>query len=109
MIKPGETRNPHGRPKGSVSIAETLKSYLARHPDEVAKIVTAMIKQGQIGNMVATKEMLDRIDGRVVETHKIEGELPIKLVFVPAAQILGVEKKEEIIEGESREVPLIEK
>jgi len=88
----GTSGNPDGRPTGSISLVEQLKVYLRQHPEDVEAIVVALIKQGKLGNTVATKEMLDRIDGKVAETHKIEGELPITLLFVPAEQVL---KKDE--------------
>lgn len=87
--KPGQSGNPNGRPLGTVSLVTILKELLAANPAEGKAVVEAMVKQGKIGNMVATKEMLDRIDGKVAERHKIEGELPVRIIFVPAGQ-LGV-------------------
>ena len=43
---------------------------------------------GKTRELGAIKELLDRIDGKVVERHRLEGELPIKLVFVPAKEML---------------------
>ena len=88
--KKGQSGNPEGRPTGSISIVERLKAYLRRHPEEIEAIVLALVKEGRLGNLAATKEMLDRIDGKVVDTHKIEGEVPITIQFVPAEQILSV-------------------
>lgn len=87
--KKGQSGNPDGRPTGSISLVEQLKAYLRRHPEDIQAIVLALIQQGKIGNMVATKEMLDRIDGKVADRHLIEGDLPITVQFVPAEQILG--------------------
>ena len=87
--KPGESGNPHGRGHNTISIVEQLKAYLRRHPEAIEEIVVALVKEGKLGNLVATKEMLDRIDGKVVEKHQIEGELPIKILFVPAQQVLA--------------------
>jgi len=101
--KPGQSGNPDGRPTGSISITETLKAYLRRHPDQLEQIVIALVNEGRLGNIVATKEMLDRIDGRVAERHKIEGELPVKLMFVPAQELLE-NKTVEILEGEVLEI-----
>ena len=95
----GHSGNPYangGRPKGSVSLQQKLRDYLTAHPEEAQAVIASLIKQGKIGNMIATRELFDRVDGKVAETHKIEGELPIKLVFVPAASVLneGKETKE---------------
>jgi len=87
--KPGESGNKEGRPTGSISIVEQLKAYLRRHPEAIEDIVVALVKEGKLGNLVATKEMLDRIDGKVVEKHQIEGELPVRIQFVPAQQVLS--------------------
>ena len=92
--KPGQSGNPQGRGHNKVSIVESLKAYLRRHPEAIEEIVEALVKEGAIGNLIATKELLDRIDGKVTETHKIEGELPIKILFVPARQLLEKPKEE---------------
>jgi len=100
--KKGQSGNPEGRPTGVISLTETLKKMLRRNPEALEDIVTALIEEGRLGNMVATKEMLDRVDGKVAETHRIEGELPVRIEFVPAQVVLGKKEPEEIIEGESR-------
>ena len=104
--KKGQTGNPEGRPTGSISVVESLKAYLRRHPDELEQIVISLVKEGRLGNMVATKEIIDRVDGRVVETHKITGNLPVILQFVPASEILKQQSQLEeepplqLVEGE---------
>ena len=101
----GQSGNPKGRPVGSVSLVESLKAYLRRHPEDIDAVIESLVKQGKVGNMVATKEMLDRIDGKVAETHKIEGGLPITLVFMPAHEFLARnEEQEKFIEGEAKEL-----
>lgn len=104
--KPGESGNPKGRPVGSISLVERLKAYLRRHPDELERIVVALVAEGKLGNIVATKEMLDRLDGKVAERHRIEGELPIRLIFVPAQELLNAPETQQdanlgVLEGES--------
>ncbi len=101
----GQSGNPLGRPVGTVSLVERLKAYLRRHPEEVEAVVESLVKQGETGNIVAIKELLDRIDGKVAETHRIEGKIPIKLIFVPALVLLQPKEKQgEIIEGEAKEL-----
>ena len=85
----GQSGNPAGRPPSKVSVVQRLKERLIEHPEEVDQIVVSLIKQAKLGNMIAAKEILDRIDGRVVERHKLEGELPITLQFVPASALLA--------------------
>ena len=63
-----------------------LKEHLFEHPEEAESIVKALIAMGKGKELGAIKEILDRIDGKVAERHQVEGELPIKLVFIPARQ-----------------------
>jgi hypothetical protein len=91
--KPGQSGNPEGRPTGSISLVEKLKAYLRRHPEEALAIVIKLVEQGKQGNIVATKELLDRIDGKVAERHRIEGEMPVKLLFVPAQELLNAPER----------------
>lgn len=95
---PGQSGNPGGKRPGTVSLVAKLRQYLVEHPEEVKAIIEAMAKQGKLGNMMATKEMLDRIDGKVAETHRLEGELPIKLVFVPAQELLDKPDEPKLLE-----------
>ncbi len=107
--KKGESGNPNGRPPGTVSLVERLKVYLRSHPEEVEEVVTALVNQGKRGNIVAMKELLDRIDGKVAETHKIEAEIPIRLVFRPAQELLGMGEKDVIVVNEeSSEISQLE-
>jgi len=87
--KPGQSGNPSGRPNGSVSLAEQLKAALRRQPELAESIVRALVTEAITGNMMAIKEAFDRVDGKATETHKIEGELPIRIELVPAASVLG--------------------
>ena len=93
--KPGQSGNPAGRgTKGDVSLVEALKKYLRQHPEEADAIIIALIKQGKVGNVVATKEMKEWTDGKATEKHQIEGELPITIVFVPAPEHLNAKQED---------------
>jgi hypothetical protein len=86
--KKGQSGNPSGRTKGTPSLVDELKKWLRRHPEDAEKIIAALIKEGTKGNITATREMLDRVDGKVVETHKLETDLPVQVIFVPAKEEL---------------------
>jgi len=73
-----------GRSVGTLSLVNILRHQLTEHPEDAKEIVKALIAMGKEKELGAIKEMLDRIDGKVVERHQVEGELPIKLVFIPA-------------------------
>jgi len=88
LWRPGESGNPSGRPKDSVSLVTTLKQQLREHPELATDIIQALITKGKSQDVSAIKEMFDRIDGKVVETHRIEGEIPVVLKFMPARELL---------------------
>src|SRR3990167_6741941 len=104
--KPGQSGNPLGRTRGSPSLIESLKKHLNRHPEDVDAIALALVKLGKgksINQLGAIKELFDRVDGRVIEKHQIEGELPIQIQFVHAHLVLD-NKDRDVVEGEAREI-----
>ena len=98
----GGVGNPSGRPPGSISLADKLRKRLAEHPEEADSIISALIKLGIGRDMRAIEHSFAYVDGKPVERHRFEGELPIKLVFVPAKELLdGLEKPQDAQEGAS--------
>lgn len=92
-FKKGQSGNPSGRPKMPISLTQILKQRLTEHPEDGREIVDALIamaKSRGIQGIQAVKELFDRIDGKVIERHRIDGELPIRLVFVPAETMLSL-------------------
>ena len=90
LFQPGQSGNPGGRPKGTISIVAKLRQYLAEHPDEVDGLVKGLVHLGIKPNpqqLGAIKETLDRIDGKV--TQPIDVDMPIQLIFVPAQELLS--------------------
>ncbi len=85
---PGCSGNPEGggRPVGSISLVTQLRQYLTAHPDEAYKVIEGLVKQGKLGNILATKEMFERIDGKVPERHRIDFENQVKIIFVPSSE-----------------------
>ena len=99
--KPGQSGNPSGRPKGTVSLVSLLRRYCDRHArgipwcrqiaetlglgdlDDkknphhnatVADVVMASVAfHGSKGNVAAVRELLDRIDGPVAQRHELSG------------------------------------
>jgi len=37
--RPGQSGNPKGKPKGTVSILTHIKAYLAEHPEKIDELV----------------------------------------------------------------------
>lgn len=104
--KPGQSGNPTGRGNGGPSLVERLKAYLRRHPEDVDTLVEQLVKLGKnanISQLQAIDKIMDRVDGRVVEKHQIEGGLPIRIEFVPAQAYLA-QKERGVIEGQTVEL-----
>jgi len=71
QFKPGQSGNPGGRAKGSISLTRILRETLAAGDgDEAKKLVAAAIKNAIEGNPGQLKEIWARVDGSV--TEKVE-------------------------------------
>ncbi len=97
--KRGQSGNPKGRPKNTVYLSEMLRDQLDQVPDTIDGepntktwrdlICDSILRAAVKGNQPAlTKELLDRIEGKVTDRHHIEGENPVLIQFVPAEQLL---------------------
>ena len=97
--KPGQSGNPKGRPKNIQYLSEMLRDQLDQVPETIDGepntktwrdlICDSILRAAVKGNQPAlTKELLDRIEGKVTDKHRIEGESPVRLVFVPAEELL---------------------
>ena len=85
--KPGQSGNPGGRPVGKSITAELRKLIdSGTNAQDMAKILYALCKRLGPDQMKAFKELLDRTDGKVAETHKIEGDIPVTIIFKPAKE-----------------------
>jgi hypothetical protein len=85
--KKGFSGNPRGKPKGSVSLVALIRRRLEENPEMADKLVDQLLGLGKKKNykqLEAIKELLDRVDGRVTEKHKIESDQPATIIFVPA-------------------------
>jgi len=78
--QPGQSGNPEGRPPDTLT--PLLRKFLnADNEAEKIAIVRELIgiakTKGMRGQIAALREIFDRIDGKVPETHKIESDVPI--------------------------------
>ncbi len=102
-MKPGQTLNPNGRPKGSRSISTVLKEMLeVMAPEKVrdakfvkeflserknnvsnAEVVAARLYYNAIvkGDNKAINDILDRTEGKVVTVSKVEQDNDISVVW----------------------------
>lgn len=107
-FKKGQCGNPGGRPKGTKSLNDALRGILRKRGqmDKVAKALFDLAVDCK--HFPALQEIFNRIDGKVVEKHEIEGKSSITLIFSPAnpaAMVAALEKPKEleeagIVEGE---------
>ena len=75
--KKGESGNPNGRPKGSVSLVGMLKKLLEENPGEGEAVVKQWIEDAKGGRFPQLKEMIERIDGKVAD--KIESDNKVQV------------------------------
>lgn len=85
---PGESGNPKGRPPNIKYISDYLREELQKVTDGktnaelIAEALIGLSKQPNMrGYVPAIKELLDRIEGKVPDTHKLESDMPISIVF----------------------------
>jgi hypothetical protein len=95
--KPGQSGNPGGRPKGE-SIVSLLRKVLEQeHNGKALKELVAerIVKEALSGKHAFVKEMLDRLEGPVGQTHKVEvgpltfAELSAQLAKLPEDELIG--------------------
>ena len=82
--KPGQSGNPSGRPAGK-SITAELRKLIEKgtNAEDMARILYEMAKRMSPGQLSAFKELLDRTDGKVPDTHKLESDVPVTIIFKP--------------------------
>lgn len=106
QVKPGEVRNPNGRPKKEKCITDQIRATLDKIPELLpnstpnsGKLTNAQIFADQMvlealkGNSAIVKEVLDRVEGKVKEVL----EQTINDV-TPIADMTPAERKTRIID-----------
>lgn len=91
--QPGQSGNPAGRPPIERCITSKIQEILLRTDKETGKtnaelVAEAMVRIAQKpsdtrGSASITKELLDRVEGKVKDTIEVEGG-SIELIFTPA-------------------------
>jgi hypothetical protein len=69
--KKGQSGNPSGKRKGTVSLAATISRNLT--PKTANAIVKKLFTMAKAGDIQAIKLVLERIDGKPVERHELSG------------------------------------
>ena len=87
-FKPHVSGNPAGRPPGIRYLSELARDILreTRKGDIEGKttdelIVLALVKEALKGNTKAIEMIHDWTEGKVLGVHKIEGDIPVSIVY----------------------------
>ena len=74
---PGQSGNPNGRPKNSITTL--LKN---RDPKDYQKVADKLVQLAENGDMAAIRELLDRIDGKVIERKIVASKVVFEIEYV---------------------------
>jgi len=94
MSKPGQTNNPNGRPKGSISIVGAIKKILAQpdHEDNTINVAQRLAlvaaERAQAGDFKFWQSLMERTDGKVPDHLVIQKTQ--EMVEQEAAAIAGI-------------------
>lgn len=88
-FQPGQSGNPSGRPKGSVSLQEKLRKYLNEHPEKADQIIENWVQQAAAPafGFQHLKEALERVDGKVSEKLQVDAEVTVKRVILSRPEL----------------------
>jgi len=93
MWKPGQSGNPGGRPKGS-SLTKRLRQALDANDGKLAEIVVkVLLREAAKGKYQHLREVLDRVDGKVVQRVELNAT-------VQQAQDQFIQAAERVLEPE---------
>lgn len=110
QFKPGQSGNPGGRPRGSLSLLTILRHKLSEGDGERAKeIVEALLEKAKAGDAKLLIELLNRIDGKVPDKQIITGDMgaPVAIANMTSEQLRELveagQKGEDDDRGESED------
>lgn len=89
ILSPGRMVREFLQHRGKPSVTKSLNAYLSDHPEKLLAIARAMVNKAIEGNIPAAQEVMNRIDGKVAEVHRIDAENPVMLIFAPVSQMLA--------------------
>jgi len=65
--RPGQSGNPKGKPKGTVSILTHIKAYLAEHPEKIDELVQYYLNNKKLRDLLI--KMIDGSPRQQVEAN----------------------------------------
>jgi len=85
----GQSGNPSGRPPNKRYLSELAREWLQQQAPEQdytndELVVKALGEKAKKGDARAIELLHDWTEGKVTDTHKIEGSIPVTLIREPA-------------------------
>jgi len=90
-MKPGETRNPNGRPRKLPNLDKLLADVFGE--DELERLLKAVYAKAMKGDTRAAEIILDRGYGKPKQSISLEAEEPIKSFTIKTASDKGADSK----------------
>jgi hypothetical protein len=93
---PGQSGNPKGRPK-SRPITAALKELLYKDDSKALRAIAAVaVREALGGDFRYTKEIIDRVEGKALETLEVSGGMDVmNLPGLTASQLAKIAEDEE--------------
>jgi hypothetical protein len=109
----GQSGNPAGRPKGSLSAVEALRAALERPwrsgeagggRTQLDRVARALVEQAAKGNVQAAAMVFERIDGKVAQRveQSIEGAVAV-VPWLPATVARGADGRLALVRGDQED------
>lgn len=87
-FQPGESGNPSGRPKKK-PISDAYAAIL-NNPADAKKLAQAQFDKACAGDTSAAKEIADRVEGKVMQGIRMEGELGLTTEEERKARVMNM-------------------
>ena len=90
QFKPGQSGNPSGKPKGTVSPRTEIRKQLRANPSDLTAMVQAQVEKAKAGDSVAFKLVIEWIESALPKTVALS-----ELTNEQILGLLGVDEPEE--------------
>src|SRR5678816_1769372 len=93
--KKGQSGNPGGRPKGRTVTAALRELATTEHNGKplVDLLAERLMKEALSGKFTFAKEVIERLDGKVVEKSEIKTQGEQKVYVCPPPRVIGTVKE----------------
>jgi hypothetical protein len=72
LWKAGQSGNPAGRPPKGFAITDVLRDMMTEKPEIKKALMAKLIEMALAGDLLAIREILDRIEGKSVQKMGVE-------------------------------------